>query len=58
MNAGVMCSIRVMCLYGEKMHGNMQKSHECLRLGNNNKLQWICMNEYGNKVFSNTTGHK
>ena len=53
-----MCSIRVMCLYAEKMHGNMQKSHECFRLGNNNKLQWICMNEYGNKVFSNTTGPK
>ena len=59
MNAGVMCSIRMMCLYAEKMHENMQKIHECLRLGNNNnKPQWICMNEYGSKVLPNTTGHK
>ena len=53
-----MCSISVMCLYAEKMYGNMRKSHECLRSGNNNKLQWICMNECGSKVFSNTTSLK
>ena len=54
MNAGVMSSIRMMCLYAEKMHGNMQMSHECKRLGNNNKLQWIWLNEYASEVFSNT----